>query len=259
MTSKVEKLLDPITKLVSLISKDKVKSLARKLQKIGVAKSESVFNDVLTTPQALAFAKELVDVWKQSEISAKELSYMLLTASHVSAVQQKSQSSELVWTGPVTPFVSTRRTEQALLEVITSAEKSLFLTSFVAYKVPSILKALTESAAKGVRIIILLESSKDFGGSLDSDLIAATKKALPSCEFAYWAVKEEEFEGGKVHAKIVLADEGLCLITSANITQHAMEKNIEVGVLLNGGSLVQNLSCHLRHLLDLKIIQLVEK
>lgn len=254
----MEKLLDPITKFVGLISKDKVKSLARKLQKIGAAKSESVFNDVLTTPQALALAKELVDVWKQSEISAKELSYMLLTASHVSAVQQENQSSELVWTGPVTPFVSARRTEQALLEVITGAEKSLFLTSFVAYKVPSILRALTESAAKGVRIIILLESSKDFGGSLDSDLIAVTKKALPSCEFAYWAVKEEEFEGGKVHAKIVLADDKRCLITSANITQHAMEKNIEVGVLLNGGSLVQNLSRHLRHLLDLKIIQLVE-
>ncbi|MDP4535235.1 phospholipase D-like domain-containing protein, partial [Alkalimonas collagenimarina] len=129
---------------------------------------------------------------------------------------------------------------------------------FVAYKVPSILNALNDAAARRVRILILLESSKDFGGSLGLDVIAATRKKLPTCEFVYWATKDTGFEDGKVHAKIAIADEKTCLITSANITQYAMEKNIEVGVLLRGGAFVQNLARHLWALYELKIIQPVE-
>jgi hypothetical protein len=40
---------------------------------------------------------------------------------------------ELVWTGPSSTMIATRKTEQALLQVIDSASSRLFITSFVAY------------------------------------------------------------------------------------------------------------------------------
>ncbi|MCP6302749.1 phospholipase, partial [Klebsiella pneumoniae] len=76
---------------------------------------------------------------------------------------------ELVWTGPTTPFVSARRTEQALLQVISTAERTLFITSFVAYDVSTIVKALNAANERGVMISILLELSQKKGGSLNFD------------------------------------------------------------------------------------------
>jgi hypothetical protein len=51
------------------------------------------------------------------------------------------QEIELVWTGPSSKLVATRKTEQALLQVIDAAEQRLFMTSFVAYDVAAIMKA----------------------------------------------------------------------------------------------------------------------
>jgi hypothetical protein len=59
------------------------------------------------------------------------------------------QSTELVWTGPTTPFVSARRTEQALLQVIDAAKQTLFVTSFVAYDVSAIVEALNDASTRG--------------------------------------------------------------------------------------------------------------
>ena len=53
--------------------------------------------------------------------------------------------------------------------------------------------------------------------------------------------KEEPFAGGKVHAKVAVSDEKMCFISSANLTGHAMEKNMEAGVLIRGGSIPSNL------------------
>lgn len=255
MLSNMDELLDAVTVLVSLVSPEKVKGVVARVRRTEASKAITDLAGVLGTPFASTIVDRLATAWQNTIVSSNELALMLLTASHVHMKTTSEQSAELVWTGPVTPFVSARRTEQALLEVISTAKKSLFITSFVAYKVPSILSALSESAARGVRIAFLLESAKSFGGSLEVDLIAATKKSLPACEFFYWAVKDHGFEDGKVHAKIAIADEEICLITSANITQYAMEKNIEVGVLLRGGTYVKNLAKHLWTLIDLGIVQ----
>jgi phosphatidylserine/phosphatidylglycerophosphate/cardiolipin synthase-like enzyme len=46
----------------------------------------------------------------------------------------------------------------------------------------------------------------------------------------------------------------MCFITSANLTGHAMEKNMEAGVLIFGGRIAKLLDEHLRSLVDTKIV-----
>jgi hypothetical protein len=45
--------------------------------------------------------------------------------------------------GPSSKLVATRKTEQALFQVIDAAADRLFMTSFVAYDLASVMKALT--------------------------------------------------------------------------------------------------------------------
>ena len=65
------------------------------------------------------------------------------------------------------------------------------------------------------------------------------------------------FADGRVHAKVDVADGSSCFITSANLTGHAMEKNMEAGVLTSGGHIPGLLNKHLRALVDTKVITLV--
>ena len=115
---------------------------------------------VLGNPAASSVVGELVDAWQAAKVSGAELASMLLASSHVVRQAAAEQSIELVWTGPTTPFVSARRTEQALLQVINAAKQTLFITSFVAYDVSSIVRSLNLAIDRGVGVSMLLESSK---------------------------------------------------------------------------------------------------
>ncbi|ERW10479.1 hypothetical protein Q030_01863 [Pseudomonas aeruginosa BWHPSA017] len=179
---------------------------------------------------------------------------MLLAASHAFENVSRRQSTELVWTGPTTPFVSARRTEQALLQVIDAAKQTLFVTSFVAYDVSAIVEALNDASTRGVSISMLLESSQDHGGSISFDVIGKMRTLVPSAKLYAWRERAAPFADGRVHAKVAVADGDVCFITSANLTGHAMEQNMEAGLLISGGHIPQTLEEHLRALVSMRIV-----
>lgn len=248
----MERLLEAVTAVVCLVSPEKVQALARRIRR-GKETNLSL-SDVVGTPAAKVIVDQLVDAWQATPVGPIELASMLLAASHTFGNMSTRQSTELVWTGPTTPFVSARRTEQALLQVINAAKQTLFVTSFVAYDVSTIVKALNEASARGVSISMLLESSQDHGGSISFDAIGKLKLLVPNAHLYTWRHQGEIFSGGRVHAKVAVADRHTCFITSANLTGFAMERNMEAGVLLSGGNIPQMLEEHLCALVSLKII-----
>jgi phosphatidylserine/phosphatidylglycerophosphate/cardiolipin synthase-like enzyme len=168
-----------------------------------------------------------------------------------------AQSTELVWTGPTTPFVAARRTEQALLQVINAADRTIFITSFVAYDVSTIVEALNDAGDRGVDISMLLELSQEHGGSITFDAIGKMRALVPSAHLYAWRDKVDPFSGGRVHAKVAVSDGRVCFITSANLTGYAMEKNMEAGVLISGGQIPGMLENHMRSLIDTRVVSAV--
>lgn len=250
----MDELLDAIAALVSLVSPEKLQAIAGRIRQTEAPKAAAALSNVVGTPVAGAVVEQVVAAWQNTKVSSDELASMLLAASHVYTKIASEQSTELVWTGPKTPFVSARRTEQALLQVINSAELSLFITSFVAYDVSTIVKALNAANDRGVVISILLELSQDHGGSITFDAIGKMKRQAPFARVYAWHEKTDQFTDGRVHAKVAVADSKMCFITSANLTGHAMEKNMEAGVLISGGRIAKLLNEHLLALVDTKVI-----
>jgi len=249
----MDELLDAIAALVSLVSPEKVQAIAARVRRTESSKAASMLS-VVGTPVASTLVEQLATAWQNTEVGSDELASMLLAASHVYTKASSEQAAELVWTGPTTPFVSARRTEQALLQVINSAEQSLFITSFVAYDVSTIVKALNTANERGVRITMLLESSQDHGGSINFDVIGKMRGLVPGAQLYAWRDKTGDFVDGRVHAKVAVADGRMCFITSANLTGHAMEKNMEAGVLISGGNIPLTFHDHLNALIETKII-----
>ncbi|KTB95121.1 phospholipase [Pseudomonas syringae ICMP 11293] len=250
----MDELLDAIAALVSLVSPEKVQAVAARVRRTDASKAATTLSSVVGTPVAGSVVEHLAAAWQNTKVGSDELASMLIAASHVYVKAASEQSTELVWTGPTTPFVSARRTEQALLQVINSAEQLLFITSFVAYDVSTIVKALNAANDRGVGILMLLELSQDNGGSITFDAIGKMRTLVPAANLYAWRDKDDPFSDGRVHAKVAVADSKICFITSANLTGHAMEKNMEAGVLISGGHIPTLLGQHLKSLVAMKVV-----
>jgi len=61
-----------------------------------------------------------------------------------------------------------------------------------------------------------------------------------------------ELEGpaGVLHAKAVVVDDEAVFVTSANLTEAALDRNIEIGLLIRDRAIAANVSSHFRALID---------
>ena len=248
-------LLDAVVDLVALVSPAKVRVVADALRGVTGPNAAPTAKSLAGTPTARAAIARLVDAWSEVTATGDEVAGMLLGASEARRRVERELSVELVWTGPTTRFVPIRRTEQVLLDLIRSASEELFLVSFVAYDVPGVVNAMNDAALRGVRVRVLLEASTTHGGSLSVDPAAIMRVSVPSAQIYTWKEKEALFVDGKVHAKVAVIDGAKAFITSANLTGHALEKNMEAGGQIHGGPLPETLQNHLQALVDIGIIE----
>ncbi|MCS7050566.1 MAG: DISARM system phospholipase D-like protein DrmC [Thermomicrobium sp.] len=193
------------------------------------------------------------------EVLPQAVSAAFRASAHVVSMMMESRESlELVWTGPKTGLIPMRQTEQVLLEVIGTARSDLFLVTYVFHRASSVVSALNAAVARGVALSILLESSTEHGGTVRGDGIEAVREAVPGASVFVWSAEARKAEGGAVsaavHAKCVVADGRLAFITSANLTTAALERNMELGMLIRGGAAPEKLRQHLVALVNMRVI-----
>lgn len=250
-----------IADLAADIHPDNVFALAERLN---VLESYERFRQKRHTLEHLVEPKSLEPLdraWEtHSELGPREIASALKGAAMTANVVESRSSVEMVWTGPSTTMVPSRQTERVLLDVIDMAKKELFIVSFVAYNVENVLQALQKAIDRGVEISILFESAKEHGGKIDIDSIGSFAKRLDKANFYHWSSNEKDGAGymGSVHAKCVVADSEVAFITSANLTTAALERNMELGVLIEGGNVPNQLNRHLQALAVTKAIEKIE-
>jgi cardiolipin synthase len=250
----MKRLLEAIIDIVSNSPPDKIEQLSLSIGKLAASSASHALMSWAPNPAARTRLEKLNNAWAETDIPAFELAGMLAGASAAYHYAKSEQEIELVWTGPSSKLIATRKTEQALLQVIDAAKDRLFITSFVAYNVSLIVAALDKAIRRGAQVSMLLEASDQHGGGVSIDGIGKMRSILPGVKLLSWINKGDGFSGGKVHAKVAVADECFCFISSANLTAHAMEKNMEAGVLIRGGATPRNLHRHLEALETTQVI-----
>jgi phosphatidylserine/phosphatidylglycerophosphate/cardiolipin synthase-like enzyme len=197
-------------------------------------------------PQAhyRALAYELVEAWQDHapDLQPQSLAFALLAAGRCEEFARTNRQLELVWTGPEVEAIPPRRTEQALLEVINSARSTLTIVSFVAYKVPYVCGAIAGAARRGVSVRLILEDPEVSQGKVAFAALTSLGPDVAAHSQVYVWPLEKRTRGadgrhGSLHAKCAVADRTYLLLSSANLTEHALTLNLELGLLLTGGSL----------------------
>lgn len=193
-------------------------------------------------------AESIAAAWaEQNEMTGSALALALRSAASAISVERAAERIEIAWTGPATPSVAMRRTESILLDLVHHARDELIVVSFAAYDVAEIVEALSGAARRGVRVSLVLESSAESKGRLSYDARNAFNALQGSVKFYCWPA-DQRGAVGSLHAKAVIADGARALVTSANLTGRALEANMELGLLVEGGSIPNRLAIHFKEL-----------
>jgi phosphatidylserine/phosphatidylglycerophosphate/cardiolipin synthase-like enzyme len=205
----------------------------------------------IAQPYYRGLVASFLDAW-QSEakiVSREAVAAALLTAAHSERTHQQHQSVELVWTGPDVGVVPLRRTEQALLQVIDSACRRALVVSYAVYNIPRICQALVRAADRGVSINVVIETPDRLEGQNTYDTLKALGPSVAArCGVFLWPLenreKDDRGKPGILHVKCAVADGHWLFLSSANLTEYAFTLNMELGLLITGGSLPLQVEDH---------------
>ena len=167
---------------------------------------------------------------------------------------QIEHKTELLWAGPAPASgMPARRIDQVLYDLVATADKDILLITFAAHKIQRLADVLASASRRGVRVRLVLE----FGVQSQFQLSHDALKAFPAdlrdgAEIFYWPIEKRELnlfgKPGKLHAKAAVVDKQ-ALLSSANLTDDAFLRNLELGVLFMGGDMPTKLRQHFEHLI----------
>jgi cardiolipin synthase len=227
------------------------------------ATAEFVLQRLPTTNNAdLSFLATKAVRQAYAMMSWEALSWTLQTTHATHIRWQADQHIELLWSGPSPANqIPARRIDQALYDLITNAKHEILLVTFAAAKIERLTGELLKAAQRGVRIRLILEFEQSSEGQLSYDALKAFPSALVSAaEVYHWPVEKRERnqagKPGKLHAKVAVIDNAV-LVSSANLTDDAFNRNLELGVMMHNPSLRETIAQYLNALVETRYLACV--
>ena len=162
---------------------------------------------------------------------------LALESARRTARQTAAPEVEVVITGPDSPDAPVRLTSEVVVQLIGSARQRVTMVSYAAYQMPAVIAALDAAVARGVMVTLILESPEKLDGGGGADAYARFTTY-------HWPIDRRDPPDAKLHAKAVIVDGDAVLLTSANMTSAAYDKNIELGVLCRGGGVASQVQRH---------------
>lgn len=173
---------------------------------------------------------------------------------------------DLVWSGPEVPGLHARDTRRVYEELLGSAEHSVWMSSYAYFDGPRAFEVVARrmDARPGLCVTLLLNVQRRRLDSTNSqDLVRRFADRFWSSDWpglarprVFYDPRSLEPDGpsGVLHAKAVVTDDGTVFVTSANLTEAAFDRNIEVGLLVRDRALALTMSGQFQGLIDRRLL-----
>jgi phosphatidylserine/phosphatidylglycerophosphate/cardiolipin synthase-like enzyme len=171
--------------------------------------------------------------------------------------------AELVWSGPDTPGVVSRDTSVVVRRLFQAARHSVLVTSFAVSHGEQVFGVLAErlDADPELTARLVLNVARPHLDTTPEDVLLRRFAAQffatewpgehrPEVYYDPRALAPAGNSRAAQHAKCVVIDDAEAFVTSANFTEAAQERNIEVGVLLRDPEFARTLREHFDALID---------
>jgi len=165
-----------------------------------------------------------------------------------------AQIVELVLSGPNVPGIIICDTLTTLITLIGEAKREVFMIGYAVHNAKLIFELLASRMANdNLRVMFCIEIGRKMGDtSLDSEIVRRFAHEFqekhwpwpnrPDIYYDPCSLPQDPLHRSSLHAKCVIADRQRAFITSANFTEAAWLRNIELGVMLNYEPLASRLS-----------------
>ncbi len=173
---------------------------------------------------------------------------------------------DLVWSGPEVAGLHARDTRRVFEELLGLSKHSLWISTYVFFDGPRTFDVLARRMDEiaELQVTLLLNIQRKRGDT------TAAEKLIRRFAERFWKFEwpgtarprvffdprslEIEVQSGVLHAKAVIADDDSVFITSANLTEAALERNIELGLLVRDRALASSITTHFRTLIDCRLL-----
>ena len=135
-----------------------------------------------------------------------------------------------------------------MYDLIDSAKREILLVTFAAYRISRLTDGLAKALNRAVHVRLILEFEQTSQGQLSMDALNAFPAAIRErAKIYYWPEEKRERnangKSGKLHAKVAVIDDQVVL-SSANLTDDAFNRNLEIGTLFSNDEVLQRLRDH---------------
>jgi phosphatidylserine/phosphatidylglycerophosphate/cardiolipin synthase-like enzyme len=208
--------------------------------------------------------------WAGQGFQAEQMAAMLELLVQDRARRPKLEDQlHLVTTGPDGCGATNRDTSVVIREMFASAQRTVLVAGYAVYQGRAVFRALADRMAERpeVTVRMFLDVQRGPGDtSLASELVkrfAARFKTrewpadrpLPNVFYDPRSLDLETDERSCLHAKCVVVDDESVFISSANFTEAAQERNIELGLLVRSRWLAEGVTRHFDSLLVAGMLQ----
>ena len=177
-------------------------------------------------------------------------------------VESRMPKPDLVWSGPEVPGLFARDTRQVYDQLLGAATHSLWVSTYAFFDGPKAFDVLARRMddLPDIEVVLLLNIQRKRGDtSTREDLVRRFATRFWSVDWpgarrprVYYDPRalEPDGPGGVLHAKAVVADGEALFMTSANLTEAALDRNIELGMLVRDRALAHTVIGYFQGLID---------
>jgi phosphatidylserine/phosphatidylglycerophosphate/cardiolipin synthase-like enzyme len=162
---------------------------------------------------------------------------------------------ELVLSGPDVPGVPTSDTAATMHSLIQEARSEILMIGYAVHNAKPLFAPLAKRmiGEGAIKVVFCLDISRKHGDtSLDSEIVRrfadefSTKhwpwRPLPELYYDPRSLAQNAEHHSSLHAKCVVSDRKVALITSANFTEAAQQRNIEAGLLVRHATVAERVA-----------------
>jgi phosphatidylserine/phosphatidylglycerophosphate/cardiolipin synthase-like enzyme len=164
----------------------------------------------------------------------------------------------LVTSGPDAPGLTNRDTRVVVRELFANAKSSVLVAGYAVHQGQSVFQALADRMATLpiLKVLFVLDIQRGPGDTSLSSLLVRrfadrfrTKqwpndRPLPQVFYDPRSLEIKAREKSAMHAKCIAVDGRHLFISSANFTEAAQNRNVEVGILIRSSHLADSLARH---------------
>ena len=174
-----------------------------------------------------------------------------------------AETIELVTSGPEGPGIANRDTSVVLRGLFAQAESSVLVAGYAVYQGQRVFQALADRMQQvpALRVRMFLDIQRAYGDTTVASLLVRRfaerfrteqwppDRPLPAVYYDPRSLDTDMERRACLHAKCVVVDRQHAYVSSANFTEAAQERNIEVGLLVRSRRLAEQLTNHFESLL----------